>query len=179
LNHTTTAAATIEKLEIAMGAPPVEDRDAKLKPYAEAWLEGRKGEIAPRTLPTYRENLSRYVLPVLSHFRVREIRRGHVLALVRGMRVNGYAPNTVRLAQAVLSAVLTAALDGEIVDTNVCLNLNRGKRGQAGPKQPRKVRAMNFEQREVFNATAFRRPLLGSYCILGTEAGYRPTIGRR
>jgi integrase len=163
--------------EIAIGAPPAEDRDTKLKPYAEAWLESRKGEIAPRTLATYRENLTRYVLPVLSHLRLREIRRGHVLALVRGMRVNGYAQNTVRLAQAALSAVLTAALDGEIVDTNVCLNLNRGKRGQAGLRQPRKVRAMNFEHREIFNATAFLRPLLGPYFILGTETGYRPTEG--
>src|SRR5258707_11812110 len=86
--------------EIAIGAPPTENRDIKLRPYAEPWLESRKSEIAPRTLATYRESLTRYVLPVLGHLRVREIRRGHVLALVRGMRTNGYASNTVRLAQA-------------------------------------------------------------------------------
>jgi hypothetical protein len=34
------------------------------------------------------------------------------------MRTNQYAHNTVRLAQAALSATLTAALDEEIVDAN-------------------------------------------------------------
>jgi len=164
--------------EIAIGAPPTEDRDVKLRPYAEAWQESRKGEIAPRTLATYRENLMRYVLPALGHLRVREVRRGHVLALVRGMRTNGYAPNTVRLAQAALSAVLMAALDEEIVDANVSLNLNRRKRGQARQQQPQKrPKAMTFEEREAFNATAFTRPLLGPYFILGNEAGFRPTEG--
>src|SRR5262245_9676746 len=168
------AFAAQKSKEIAIGASPVPNRDICLRPYAEAWLESRTGEIAPRTFATYRENLTRYVLPALGHLRVREIRRSHVLALVRGLRKNGYAGNTARLAKAALSAILSAALDDEIVDANVSLNLNRRKRGQAATasNQLEKIKALNFEQREVFNVTAFTRPLFGPYFILGNEAGY-------
>ena len=170
-------AAQVSK-EIAIGVAPVENRDVKLKPHAESWLESRKTEIAPRTLATYRDNLARYVLPALGHLRVREIRRSHVMALVRGLRKNGYSANTVRLARASLSVLLTAALDEEIVDANVSLGLDRGRKGHAGRVSTHpKVKALNFEQREVFNATAFKVPLLGPYFILGTETGFRPSEG--
>jgi integrase len=148
----------------------VEDRNTLLGQYVQKWLHVKAHEVEARTLATHEACLTRYVLPALGHLRIRDLRRRHVKALVFRMREKGYAPDTIRLARAALSSVLSAAVDDEIVTANVSLRLGikltRGK-----PT----MRPMTREQRDAFLEEAMKKQPHGALFTVMAKAGLRPS----
>ena len=162
------AAEVVKTLNDA--SPIVEDRNILLKQYVQKWLNVKAHEIEARTLATHESCLTRYVLPALGHLRIRDLRRRHAKDLVFRMKEKGYAPDTIRLARAALSSVLSAAVDDEIVTANITLRLGiKLARGQPT------MRPMTLEQRDAFLGEAMKRQPYGPLFTVMAKAGLRPS----
>ncbi len=111
--------------------PAVADRDITFAQYAARFEQTAARDLESRTLRSYQHLLTRHLTPVLGHMKLREIRRSHVKALLRGKGDVGYSRNTQRLIRAVLSTILSEAVDDELVPANVMFQLGRKTLGQA------------------------------------------------
>src|SRR5260370_2929149 len=118
--------------ELTDGVPVVADRDITLKDYAPQWLAARKPQITARTYRRYKQTLYHYVLPRLGKLRVREIRPRHLLPWLDSLQERGLAPDTIRLARAALSALMTRAVLEETTHTNPVQHLGHPKGAQPG-----------------------------------------------
>ena len=103
---------------------PSDDRPC-LQLYAERWLEQATGSLKASTVGFYRGNLAQHVLPVLGTRLVSSIRRADCRLLVTDCRAKGLALATVRGIARTLSAVLSAAVEDEILQANPALRLGR------------------------------------------------------
>ncbi len=146
---------------IGRGVLPVADSEISLSEYVERWKATRQSQLAPRTFRSYCERLVNHVLPALGSYKVREIKRRHVKALLDEKQRAGHAPNSIRLVRAALSTILTDAQDAEIVMANVCIGLGRKHGMQPGTltKADRQTaNPMNRAQRDTFLRKANENP---------------------
>jgi integrase len=150
-----------------------------LSEYVEKWLIAIKSSVAQRTLKSYRETLKRHVLPMLGTSPLASISRGQVMALLSTKRGDGLGKNTVRLIRAALSAVLTDALNEELIATHPALKVGGG-RGRKSPDTVRagerreKVRALSRGQLDAFLAMAGRDRSWPLFLFLA-DTGCRPS----
>jgi integrase len=86
-----------------------------LQEYAADWLASRHGE--PSTLETLRNRVLLHIIPALGELPLRDIRPSRVQAFITGLHL---APTTVRGILTTLSAILSAAVDDEILTSNPC-----------------------------------------------------------
>jgi integrase len=154
------------------------DRDATLRTYYETtWLPAGTQELERKTVMSYTHLMTEHVLPVLGGMRLRAIRRRHVRALLGAKRAEGYAKNTVRLIRAVLSSVLTDAVEGDILDVNPALHLSRKHKGSGhtGPAE-QQPNPMDWTQLAAFRTEALKAPWWPEGVLLLTMAatGIRP-----
>lgn len=164
------------------GVPIVADRDILLKDYAPKWLEARRPDISARTARSYTQSLDHYVLPRLGTLRVREIRPRHLLPWLTSLKQRGLAPDTIRLARAALSALMTRAVLEEITDTNPVVHLGHEKGAQPGKltKAEREAKVRPFAsvaQRDAFlkvTAAPKYRPYGMAWEVMA-KAGLRPS----
>jgi integrase len=144
--------------ESRQAAPRVVDRDIAVADYAERWLVQVATEIKPRTLDSYRRNLANHVLPAFGRFKVRDLHRGHLRDFLARKRAAGLGKNSVRLIRAVLSVLLSDAVDDGIILANPALQLRGSRRrrpdsiGQAERQQ--KIRPMSAAQLAAFLGAA-------------------------
>ena len=151
-----------EKINESRKALPLHrnEYDITLREYAETWLEVSHGEIEPKTIRSYRQNLNLHILPVLGHMKVREIRRVDIVKLLRtisqtrhgqGVTKKRYTKNSLRIIKATLSSLLTDALDEGIIQSNPALQLNqRKKRQQLSQGREKDPNPMSWSQRDQF-----------------------------
>ncbi len=135
--------------------PVVEHRDILLRDYAALKLETWKQYLAPRTLTSYSERLTNHVLPALGDLKVRDIKRRHVKNLWNLKQREGRSITVIR---AVLSSLLSDAVDDEIIPINPCLGLTRKKRQPGRVKADREIRPLSREQRDAMLTEAAKRP---------------------
>jgi integrase len=124
------AAQALQEHKTRVLNPPAPPTDT-VAAYAETWLKRIEGDVAGKTVKSYRQLLTLYVLPTLGTTPVASITRGGVVKLLDALRAKGLKKNTVRLARAALSALLSDAVERELVIANVALG--------AGTKRGRKV----------------------------------------
>ncbi len=162
-----------------------QDREITLADYAVRWQEAITMSVTPETAAHYADLLRRYVLPRLGRFKVRQLHRGMIKNLVVTLRNDGKSKNTGRLAKAVLSSLLTDAVEDRIIQVNPALQLGRKK--QKGPQtvtqaeRREKVRPLAREQLAQFLATAEAEPETrrDHPCFLTlARAGLRPGEAR-
>jgi integrase len=130
--------------------PPAPPTDS-LKVYAENWLKRIAPDVAPKTLRSYKQLFDLYVLPTLGTTPVASITRGGVVKLMDGLRAKNLGKNTARLARAALSALLSDAVEREVVVANVALGAGT-KRGRkaAGVNGGKKITPMSVDQLAAF-----------------------------
>ena len=138
-------------------------RDMTLKEYAERWAEQIKGELEEKTWRSYKQNLDHHVLPILGHFKVRELTVSPIARFLADKRKARYGPGegklysrtALRLMKAALSSVLTDAveLDGLLKSNPALAITSRKKRNRTGTSRP-EVNAMTAKQRDAFLAHA-------------------------
>lgn len=117
------------------------DPDARkmlLADYARDWLEGVTGE--PSTLNAHKVRVNCHIIPTLGHLRLGDIKPSRVQSFMAGLRTADgkdapLAPNTARGVFITLGAILSAAVDDEMIPSNPLR-----KKSVKGPRAtPRKV----------------------------------------
>ena len=127
---------TYAKRQLADAAAPmvpVKDADITLADYADRWLQAVKSDIAQRTYRSYMQLLTRHVVPRLGAATLRALRRRDVTALLAEKRLT-VGKNTVRLIKAVLSTLLSHAVDAELLPVNVALGRFKAQGKMKGPR---------------------------------------------
>lgn len=155
----------------------VERRDGissrtKFRVYADHWLTRVRHRVRPRTLALYEFTVARYLTP-LDSFPVGRLTRSVIQGrVVDRMLGAGLSVATIKGALIVLSAMLTEAVDDEIVDRNAAAGLAR-RLGGGRPVRPPTI----YEPADVarFLTTAERlksklAPLL-ALCAAGLRVG--------
>lgn len=144
-----------------------------LAAYARGWLERTRRRVRQQSALRYEWVLERYVLPELGRYELTELRKVHVIDMVDAIRNRGLSPASARSAHATLSAVLTDAVDRDVLAVNPALRLPRSQRRMLkGATRP--VTIYTGEQLALFLTTAERvaGELAGIYFAMG-RAGLR------
>ena len=131
-------------------------------------------EIKPRTLDSYTRNPDRHVLPAFGRFKLRELHRG----TSGGKRAAGLGKQSVRLIRAVLSVLLSDAVDDGILIANPALQLRGSRRRRpdsiSHAERHKKIRPMSHGQLAAFLAAAQADPRHYPLFLLLARAGLRP-----
>jgi len=152
--------------------PPVSP-NTPLKEWAELWLKQRTPDLAPRTLTSYRELLDLYVLPTLGTVSLRKLRRSHVRSLLAAQwqretthpdgtkTIRTRSKHTLRLIRAVLSAMLSEAVDQEVLPANVAASHSKGRKKRADSmgktERTRHIRPLTHPELAAFSKTTETR----------------------
>ena len=164
--------------ESRQAAPRVVDRDITLDDYAARWLAQVATEIKPRTLDSYKRNLDRHVLPAFGRFKLRELHRGHLRDFLARKRGAGLGKNSVRLIRAVLSVLLSDAVDDGIILANAALQLRGSRRRRpdsiSQAERQKKIRPMDHGQLAAFLAAAQADSRHYPLFLLLARTGLRP-----
>jgi integrase len=97
---------------------PRRDRHS-LADYAARWAQERPG-LSPRTVELYEGLLRLHIVPRLGRHDLRSITPGVVRAWRQGLLDGGVGPTTVAKAYRLLRAVLSTAVDDELIQRNPC-----------------------------------------------------------
>lgn len=148
--------------ESRQAAPAVEDPNITLTAYAERWQTQIAASVAPRTAASYAQILRLHILPAFGRFRLRDLHRGHIKALLAQKRTDGLSKNSVRLIRAALSVLLGDAVEDGLLAANPVLLLerrSRRKRPDAITQAERRkhIRPLTYEQLATFLAAAEAR----------------------
>jgi len=104
------------------------DSDVLFSDFAGRWIKEMETSLEAKTMRSYRQLLDGHILPAIGTMKIRDIKRRTIKDLLTEKR-GSYSKNTVRLIRAVLSSVLTDAVDEEgIISSNPCLGIGRKKK---------------------------------------------------
>lgn len=130
------------------------------------WLPQIKSTVKPRTYESYAETVRLHLQPTLGNIRIRHLTRGYIKALLVSKLTAGLARNSVRIVHAVLSALLNAAIDDEVL-ANPAARRGRSLRLAAVPSQRQEaVKAMTREQLRAFVPWLPKKPVRGGVALL-------------
>ncbi len=135
-----------EALSLGRVGDPKRSRQT-LSYYAETvWFPNHLIEATTRE--KYRYMLDRYVLPELGHIRLVELLPSHVREWIGELqKVHGARPPTVREAKVVLDAILTTALNDQVV----AIHAGRGVKTPPVARKPKRI--ITVEQYDRIYAT--------------------------
>ena len=113
--------------------------------YLEDWLvRFLPGTVSPRTEVIYRNAIDRYVVPTLGSVKLHQLSPAHVSEMLSTLETQGYAPETRRIARAVLRRALRRAEQEGYLTRNVAAIAD-------GVKIPRREgRTLTPEQAQAF-----------------------------
>ena len=150
----------------------LKDSGPQLRDYADRWLESAAGSLKASTVAFYRGTLTRYVYPVLGTRLVSSVRRADCRELVTICRAKGLAVSTVRGITRALSAVLTAAVEDELLPANPALRLGKYLRhGDEPEAQPDPFSREEVELLASVAAECF--PEWHAWVLTGLRTGLR------
>lgn len=89
--------------------------------WAEVWLRDYTPHIRENTRTNYTLMLRKHILPALGGKKLSSLKRLHVQGYINGLQ---YAPGTIRVQKAILSAMLECAVKLEIIQTNPAKNIS-------------------------------------------------------
>lgn len=89
-----------------------------LATFLRAWLEEQVKPDRPRSYKNYRGHVEIRIIPAIGHVKLSAVSPQHVQALITALRTAEYAPSSIRVCRAVLSAALAVAEEWELIDRN-------------------------------------------------------------
>ena len=89
--------------------------DPLLRDYLDGWLRGKR-RIRPSTLTQYREHVELHIVPILGGYRLSELRRRHVEAMVETLQRGHLSASTVGKVLTTLRSALEEAVPRDIPD---------------------------------------------------------------
>lgn len=100
--------------------------DVRLDVYAPRWIAERPVELQPRTLEIYDMLLRKHVYPSFGAVLLSRIASSHMRTWHTSLRSAGVGQVTVAKAYRLLKAILTTAVDDELIAENPCQLRNAG-----------------------------------------------------
>lgn len=91
-----------------------------LATFASTYFDSRKHEVSAKTMFGYRTTFERYVVPALGRRRLTAVSRTAVAKLYADLFERGLSLGTVRAVHRVLSMVMQAAFEDDLVRRNPC-----------------------------------------------------------
>jgi len=92
--------------------------------FLDEWLDAKlRGGLRVTTARSYRQHIADYLRPHLGAVRLRDLRPGHVSAMLRKVGEAGPGPATVRRVHATLRSALTSAVRQQLIAFNVAANV--------------------------------------------------------
>lgn len=89
-----------------------------LRAHAAAWLARQAADES--TMQTTESRINQQILPRLGDRELLAIKPSVVQGMVRGMQADGHAPRYIQVVTALLSTLLAAAVDDELIPRNPC-----------------------------------------------------------
>jgi integrase len=161
---------------------PLVHPNITLAEYAERWL-GLCSALKPRTVKGYREKLDRHILPALGTLQVRRLHRGAIRTLLSEKLASDLSTDSVRLIHATLRALLSAAVEDDVMRSNPAAGLGRSlKLSRSSAERAERVRALDRDQLARFlEAAREKAPRLYALFFLMSRTGLRlgETLGLR
>jgi integrase len=125
--------------------------------YVEYWKRQVALTVKPRTLARYLEIFALHILPRFQKVRVRDLDRGRIKAFLTDKLSEGLQKRTVRNIQAVLRALLNAAIEDGLIASNPAAKLGRVlKLSVSRSTTQEEIKALTKDQRHVFLQTAYQ-----------------------
>ncbi len=138
--------------------------------FASEWLEGRRGEIAPRTVADYQWALSYHLLPHFAGHRLDEITVADV-DRYKAVKVRGgvIAPSQINKTLKVLAMIIDVAIEYELIDR---ANPARGRRRRVKVAKPHRTWVEPEQLIALLEAAdAYHRPILATLAGAGLRVG--------
>ncbi len=142
--------------------------------YADTWLKNCNLLLKANTVRNYQIHLRLYVLPEFGHLPLPDISRPRIKRWIGTLIEKGMAVNSVRLAVAPLRAILSAALDEQLIDHHPGIRLSKMLTAQTLRKTHKKLDAFSREETQaILRTTQTHHP--GDYALVLTlfRAGLR------
>ena len=102
------------------------DERQTLEQDLNTWLDRKAEQVRATTLKGYRHHVAAYLIPLLGHHRLRELRVSHVSQMLRDIAEPGanhkIGPTTVRRVHASLRSALADACRDDLLQTNPAVN---------------------------------------------------------
>lgn len=93
--------------------------------FLDGWLTGKLAAgLRITTARSYRQHIDDYLKPHLGKLRLRDLRPGHVTAMLRKVGEGAAGPATVQRVRATLRSALSSAMRQQLVASNVAKNLD-------------------------------------------------------
>jgi integrase len=124
-----------------------------LAAYSKHWL-ALCAPLKPGTVEEYESKLRRHILPTLGRVHLRDLTRGHVKSLLAQKLGARLSRDTVRLIHATLRAMLAAAVDDELLESNPAAGVGRSLHLGVTKDRSESIKAMDRGQLAAFLAGA-------------------------
>ncbi len=136
---------------------PTVPTNITVEAYADHWKKLIGHSVKPRTLARYDEILAQHIFPRFGTVPVQNLDRGRIKILLADKLNAGLEKRRVRKIQAVLRAMLNAAIEDGVIASNPAAKLGRVlKLTVSNSTVQEEIKAMTKEQRHLFLATALR-----------------------
>jgi integrase len=116
--------AVVEFEESALNATKEEYTKVKLSEFFKQYLNNVKHELSPKNYENYEHAIDNYIIPMLGHLKLRDIRPIHIQKFVNTMCKDGIrrdkkegklAPSTVHRYYVILQSIMHNAYSLEII----------------------------------------------------------------
>lgn len=134
-----------------------------LAEYAELWIKER--DLKPRSRQEYERHLRLHIAPVLGGRMLNELRPATIRTWRAGLLDNGVGKSTVAKTYRILKAILTTAVDDELIRRNPCRIKGAGQ--DTATERP------TVTLQEVFDIAAAIQPRYRLLVLLATFAQLR------
>jgi hypothetical protein len=124
-----------------------------MRAYADRWLLSGESQRKASTERFYRFNLNLHILPVLGDRPIGSIKRRHCRELLGSCQAKRLKPASLRGVNRTLSAVLSQAVDDELLPANPAFRMGKHVRGSDDAASP-EIRPLTREEAHQFLETA-------------------------
>lgn len=137
-----------------------------LADWMEHWMESELlGSIKPSSWQTYRNLLTRHLLPVLGEYVLTQLSPGIIHGFVESLEASGLAESTIRSVYRLLTSALRFAQDEGVIQKNPCRKI-RIQRRESGEQ-----RALSRAEQEKLRQSSDQPRTLP--CLLSLYTGMR------
>jgi len=117
----------------------VEEITLTLDEYLDKWLGIVQKRIRTRTLDSYKENLDRYIRPILGNVKLSEVKTNQIQYVCNSMSERGLSPRTVQYTHGILKSALIFGVKQEYLRKNPCDNVVLPKHEKKGNECFRRI----------------------------------------
>jgi len=127
-----------------------------LQEFTEYWIkEYALQQLEKTTLEDYNAVLTQKIIPSLGHLKISKIKPTHLQSFYNNLledgirkdgKTGGYSPATIKKVHAVISSILSSAVDWQIIESNPCERVSPPKQKNISDN----VKHFTLEQAETF-----------------------------